>query len=143
MYAVCTYISTNVLCIWLTIHNYLNAHRLSGSISTRIGQLHHGTMYQLRNKLNRTNVVNTPKKDVNACEDFIETLTCGQVVTATISILQLKSANDHPSEAVLPGVANVWSLPSDERKKCLKTLCTSIYDKFIKFSYNSCIVVLQ
>ncbi len=95
-------------------------------------------MYQLRNKLNRTNVVNTPKKDVNACEDFIETLTCGQVVTATISILQLKSANDHPSEAVFPGVANVWSLPSDERKKCLKTLCTSIYDKFIKFSYNSC-----
>ena len=31
----------------------------------------HGTLYLLRNLINRRNVVVDPKQDVNACEDFL------------------------------------------------------------------------
>ena len=41
-----------------------------------------GTLYQLRNKLNRTNVVKSPISDMNACEDFIETVTPGHFIAA-------------------------------------------------------------
>ena len=94
-------------------------------------------MYQLRSKLNRTNVVKTPKKDVNACEDFLETITSGLVIAATIATLQLQSTDDYPPEAFLPGAANIWTLPLKDRRDCLAKLCGSVYDKFIHFSYNS------
>ena len=76
-------------------------------------------MYQLRNKLNRTNVVKTPKKDVNACEDFLDIVTSGLVLVAVCTILQLKSANEHPTNSALPGADEMWTLTPDKRKKCL------------------------
>ena len=61
-------------------------------------------------------MVKTPKKDVNACEDFIEILTAGLVVAATLATFQLKSVNNYPSEAVLPGAENIWTLSDNERE---------------------------
>ena len=52
-------------------------------------------MYQIRNKLNRINVVKSPKNDVNACEDFIEIVTAGHIVAA---VLRLKSKDDTPTD---------------------------------------------
>ncbi|KAL5489195.1 hypothetical protein EMCRGX_G018261 [Ephydatia muelleri] len=48
----------------------------------------HGTLYQLRNKLNRTNVVKVPKKDVNACEDFVEIITSSLVIATAMTTLR-------------------------------------------------------
>ena len=43
-----------------------------------------GTLYQLRNLINRRNVVGDPKKDMNACEDFFELVTKAHVLAAII-----------------------------------------------------------
>ena len=41
-----------------------------------------GTMYKLRNLINRRNVVTDPKKDLNACEDFFELITKAHIILA-------------------------------------------------------------
>ena len=100
-------------------------------------------MYQLRNKLNRTNVVKTPKKDVNACEDFLDIVTSGLVVAAVCTTLQLKSANEHPTNSALPGADEMWTLTPDERKKCLMQICERVFDRYVAFSYNSPMAVVS
>ena len=97
----------------------------------------HGTLYQLRNKLNHTNVVRTPKKDVNACEDFIEIITAGLGVAAALAALELRSVSDTPAEAVLPEAEDVWTLPESERRESLIKLCRQVFDKFVNFKYNT------
>ncbi|KAL5486502.1 hypothetical protein EMCRGX_G018990 [Ephydatia muelleri] len=56
--------------------------------------------WYIRNKLNRTNV---PKKDVNACVDFIEIFISSLVIATVMTTLQLKSANDFSSDGVYLG----------------------------------------
>ncbi len=99
----------------------------------------HGTLYQVRNKLNRTNVVKSPKKDVNACEDFIEIVTDSLVVVAALATFQLKSATDTPVESFLP--TDIWTLSDSERRECLIKLCEKVNDKFVHFSYNTSVRV--
>ena len=97
----------------------------------------HGTLYQLRNKLNRTNEIERPKNDVNACEDFFETITSGLIVASGLTTLELKSTDDTPGTEVLPEAGSLWILPDTERRECLMRLCRQIYDKFICFQYNN------
>jgi len=95
----------------------------------------HGTLFQLRTKLNRTNVVNVPKNNMNA--DFMETITSGLVVAAAMSTLHLESADDVPSQDIFPGVDTIWMLSKEERSERLMKVCAQVYDNFIKFSFNS------
>eukprot|EP00731_Ephydatia_muelleri_P023069 Em0015g652a len=74
----------------------------------------HGTLYQLRNKLNRCNVIKTPKNDVNACEDFLEIVTAGLVVAAALATFRQASTNDYPNESVLEGADIIWTLSDEE-----------------------------
>ncbi len=94
----------------------------------------HGTLYQLRNKLNRTNVVKTPKNDFNACDDFIGIVTSGLVISATLTTFHMDNVSDSPSDRDLQ---NIWSLPDNERRKALMSMCERVYDKFMSLSYNS------
>ena len=96
----------------------------------------HGTLYQLRNKLNRTNVVKVPKKDVNACEDFVEIITSSLVIATAMTTLRLKSVNDFSSDGVLPGAETVWMLSDNERRGYLNELCGQLYDSFVHITYN-------
>ena len=43
-----------------------------------------GTMFQLRNLINRRNVVVTPKNDVATCEDFFVSVVEAHIVTAAM-----------------------------------------------------------
>lgn len=43
-----------------------------------------GTMYQLRNLINRRNVVKKVKNDMNACEDFFDLIVTGHVIACTM-----------------------------------------------------------
>ena len=103
----------------------------------------HGTLYQLRNKLNRTNVVKTPKKDVNACEDFLDIVTSGLVVAAVCTTLQMKSVDELPTNSALPRADEMWTMTADERKECLKQLCERVSDRFVAFSYNAPVTVVS
>jgi len=94
-------------------------------------------MYQLRNKLNRTNVVNKPKNGFNACEDFMETVTAGLIIAATSQTLNMKSNSDPPTD---PKLANCWTLEDSRRKDILLSICEQVYDQFIGINYNSNVI---
>ena len=96
----------------------------------------HGTLYQLRNKLNRTNVVSVPKKDMNACEDFITTVTSGLVVAAALNTFELQSVNDCPADHIVLDAESVWTLTDGERREYMNKLCGQVYDKFVHFMFN-------
>ena len=56
-----------------------------------------GTLFQLRNLLNRRNVRKDPSDDVNACEDFFMTVTEGHILAAVMQEFQMSSLEDTPS----------------------------------------------
>jgi len=62
----------------------------------------HGTLFQLRNKLNRTNVVNNPQNNFNACDDFFILVVTGLIIAAALKVLKMTSTNEVPSEIVIP-----------------------------------------
>ena len=101
----------------------------------------HGTLYQLSNRLNRTNVVKTPKKDESICEDFLDTDTSGLVVAATCTTLHLKSVNELPTNSALPRADEMWTMTTDKCKGCLRQLCERVFDRFGNFGYNSPVTV--
>lgn len=88
-------------------------------------------------------MVKTPKKDVNACEDFLDIVTSGLVVTAVCTTLQLKSVHELPTNSALPRADEMWTVTADERKECLKQLCERVFDRFVAFSYNAPVTVVS
>jgi len=100
----------------------------------------HGTLYQLRNKLNRTNVVKDPKNDFNACDDFFDVVISGHIIAAVLVSLKMKSTSDTPSDDVFPDVQNLWMCSEDDRKSALDKVCKELYDKFVGFTFNDPVV---
>ena len=96
----------------------------------------HGTRYQLRNRLNRRNVVKNPKSDFNACHDFINLITSSHLVAATLETLNMKSVHDVPDDSVIEGANELWMKPHDERKKVLQDLCGMVVDNVIDFRFH-------
>ena len=72
----------------------------------------HGILYQLRNKINRSNVVNKPKSNYDACGDFLETVIVRHILSAAMKILQMSDLDDQPSnEAIgITSAENLWTL---------------------------------
>jgi hypothetical protein len=61
-----------------------------------------GTMYQLRNLINRRSVVSDVSKDMNSCEDFLELVTKAHIVAAAISLVGAEDVANL-SENILSG----------------------------------------
>ena len=85
----------------------------------------YGTLYQLRNRITRTNVVKDPSKNFNACDDFFITVISGHVIAA-FSDLNLSTTNFNPSTA--------WMNTDEERKKILLDVSKKI-EKYVNFSF--------
>ena len=96
----------------------------------------HGTLYQLRNKVNCTNVVKDPKNDYNACDDFFTLIISSHVIAATLSMLKMNSMNDTPSADVLPNSEHLWMQPDESRKAALDKICQQVVDSFVDFSFG-------
>ena len=96
-----------------------------------------GSLYQIRNQLNRTNVPTDVKRDFNACEDFVETVTDSYVIAAALETFGMKSTSDTPDDNVIENAQDLWMQPKEERKDCMEKLCLKVYKKFISLSYNS------
>ena len=79
-------------------------------------------------------MVKTPKNDFNACEDFIDTVNAGLVISAALTTFDMDDVSDNPSDTCLH---DIWRLPDTERRDALMNMCGQVYDKFIRFSYNS------
>ena len=61
----------------------------------------HGTLYQLRNLLNRRNVRVKPKSDVNTHEGFFLEVVEGLILAATMKVLKMMSPDDDISEDIM------------------------------------------
>lgn len=85
----------------------------------------HGSLYQLRNRISRTNVVKDPTKDFNACDDFFKTVISGHVIAAL---------NEMDTEEFDPNMD--WMKSDEERTEILLTLSAKLVDSFVDFSYN-------
>ena len=59
-----------------------------------------GTLYQLRNLINRRNVVKKAKNDMNACEDF-ELVVTGHVIACAMQLLGMSSIDEIPLSTVI------------------------------------------
>lgn len=49
------------------------------------------------------------KKDFNACEDFIETVTSSHIVAAALSTFGVKSLSETPPDSIIP--SGLWIKP--------------------------------
>lgn len=92
-------------------------------------------MYQLRNVLHRTNVVNKPSHDFNACDDFLRLVTTSQVLYASLNTLCMNSLSDGPQN--VPEPQNVWLLDDATRQQLLHSLCEKIVNNFIPFQFHN------
>ena len=56
-----------------------------------------GTLYQLRNLINRRNVVSDPTRDVTACEEFFLLVVEAHILYAAMDTFGMTSIDDVPS----------------------------------------------
>lgn len=92
-----------------------------------------GTMYQLRNLINRRNVVKDPTDNVAACEEFFLLLTEAHILAAAMTLFSMKTLEDTPVHEVFCSD----SADSLQRRNSLIEAANLIVEKFIDIGYNS------
>ena len=61
----------------------------------------HGTLYQLKNLINRTRITK-PKHDFNACDDFFQIVLTGHILVAAMDIFGMENLNNTPCHNSVP-----------------------------------------
>ena len=89
----------------------------------------HGTLYQLRNLVQRRNVGQKPKKDFNAHDDFFNLVITSHILAAAMEILGMETLEDDPSECLFP--PNIGTLSSTERKEVLQQVVSVIVNSYV------------
>ena len=87
-------------------------------------------MYQLRNLINRRNIVKDPSKNVAASEDFILLLTEVHIVAAAMTVFGMESVDDKPSLSMF----NITNENGLERRKIFGRATDLIVQKFVDVS---------
>jgi len=96
----------------------------------------HGTLYQLRNAINRTNVVKVPLDNFHACDDFfVLTIEC-HVLSAAMKILNMDSLESLPADGSMSDPENVWMMSDEERRRLLNSVATRIVDNYTHTNYH-------
>ncbi|CAC5406574.1 unnamed protein product [Mytilus coruscus] len=85
-----------------------------------------GTLYQLRNIINRRNVVSDVSKGYHASADFIDLVTECHIITAALEHLNMES----PSSECESLPENISKADSETKKAILLQICTAIVDKY-------------
>ena len=93
----------------------------------------HSTLYQLRNIINRKNVVKDPKRNANACENFFLLVSTCHILTAAMEVLGMSSLEDSPSQFV---PENAWLLTDKEKEDLLSCICKTILNNFCSIKYH-------
>ena len=88
----------------------------------------HGTLYQLRNVLNRSNVVKDPMKNFNACDDFFVLAVESHIIAAALNIFGMTSMEDLPSHQIVPNAEVLWMEDVDHRKQALQRMSMLLVD---------------
>ena len=91
-----------------------------------------GTLYQIRNLIDRRNITKHPKSDVNAAEDFLEVVIISHILTAVMTYLGMNSLNEMPSTEFLS--QDIWMSDDKERRELLTKISTDIVNNFVDLS---------
>lgn len=90
-----------------------------------------GTLYRLRNLIKRNSVVSDVSKNVTACEEFFDLFVESHIVSAAMTLFNMKSIDDEPDSTHFPpGSVDLDSL---QRGKLLLLTCDEIVSKFMTY----------
>ena len=76
-----------------------------------------GTLFQLRNVINRRNVVKDVKKDLNSCEEFMELITTAHILSAAMTVTEVEDLQAL-STVILSSEDHLTALTSAAKKVC-------------------------
>ena len=89
-----------------------------------------GTLYQLRNLIQRRNVVNDPSRNMNACEDFFTLIVEAHILAAAMSAFEMSSVDDIPVSVLFSN--DCCSLNKDDRYTILQLEVTNVVEKYVR-----------
>ena len=89
-----------------------------------------GTLFQLRNLINRRNVVTKVKTDMNATEDFFEVITASHIVAVTLHTCGMTNLEDTPHTP--PFDVNIDELSPHQKWLLLSTFIQGILEHHVK-----------
>jgi hypothetical protein len=93
----------------------------------------HGTLYQLRNLLQRRNVGKKPKKGFNAHHDFFNVVLTSHILAAAMEMFGMDNLEDEPCEGLVP--LGIDTMPKEEREEVLQYLVGLIVDSYIDINH--------
>ena len=93
----------------------------------------HGTLYQLRNLIQRRNVGKQPKKDFNAHHDFFNVVLTSHILAAAMEMFGMDNLEDEPCEGLVPPCID--TMPKEEREEALQYLVGLIVDSYIDINH--------
>ena len=91
-----------------------------------------GTLLQLQYLINRTNVPSKMKKDVNAAQDFFETVVIAHVVAAAMQFFNMKTVQDKPASAIFSQLLAEDNIES--RKKLFHSALVGMVRNFLNIT---------
>ena len=94
------------------------------------GEQEGGTLFQLRNLINRRNVLKDVRNDMNAT-DFFETVAVGLIIPATLQFFGMQGISDNPHNQSLQDAVE---LPHAEKWLVLSTCIGDLLRKFVSSS---------
>ena len=87
------------------------------------------TLYQLRNLINRRNVISHPKHEVTACEDFFVLIVKAHIISACMEVFEMCTLEDRPSEYFFPN--NVEKADHTQRESCLMNAMSKVLSQYV------------
>lgn len=88
-----------------------------------------GTLYHIRNVINRRNVSATAKSNVNASEDFLEAVVIAYILAAVMHYLGMSSFDDMPLSSIISH--EVWMENNAVRSSTLSGISRHIVDQYV------------
>ena len=86
----------------------------------------YGTLHQLRNLINRRNIVKMPKDDFHAYDDYFRLVLQCHVITAAMKVLGVEATTSSPPDSL----SNISARPVEDRKAILKLYADAIVGGF-------------
>ena len=92
-----------------------------------------GTLYQLRNVINRRNITKKPTGNVTASEEYFLLVTEAHIVTAAMTLFQMDSLEDRPNPLFFP--EGCEELPKSDCRTVFLHAAGKVLTKFVDLSF--------
>ncbi len=93
-----------------------------------------GTLYQLRNLINRRNVVSSPQENLAACEEFYLLVVEGHILSAVFTVFKMNGFDDTPSVDFFP--ESFATASPSEQKSTFVRACTEVVNRYVDMTFG-------